>query len=284
MSKPRYLTASKISLLILVKLYCTVGVPSSATIPVLSFILSHSFPTTPSAARAPRSAKQHDVAFSIRAFEDVLQKHASSMPGRSLLDVFLKHVWEMNSFDALFDLFDSLGELLARPQEDAPQDEPAGRVCLSQTSPLGALIRRARVEFVRLPFDDAIRLWTAFVAYRAPSAHWSKRLAGLASSGVDIVAADMGLKPGDSLYESAYGRLSNEEIEEHAMSLDDLDRLLEFQLDRLQRKSLLQSYICIMLNYYRPWLPRSGRNERSSARYARIIRHCTSPGSFGAVL
>ncbi|KAF2643444.1 hypothetical protein P280DRAFT_467473 [Massarina eburnea CBS 473.64] len=235
MSKPRYLTASKISLLVLVNLYCSDGVPSSATIPVLSFILSHSFPTTHSAARAPRSAKQHDVAFSIRAFEDVLKGHASSMPGRSLLDVFLKDMWGMNSFDALFILFDRLGDLLARPREEASQDDVAGRVYLSQTSPLGALIRRARVEFVRLPFDDAIRLWSAFIAYRAPTAKWNKRLAGLASSGVDIVAAGMGLQPGDDLYETAYGRRSTEEVEEHALSLDDLERLLEFQLDRLQR-------------------------------------------------
>ncbi|KAF1958731.1 hypothetical protein CC80DRAFT_468392 [Byssothecium circinans] len=235
MSKPRYLTASKISLLVLVDLYCSTGVPSTATIPVLSFILSRSFPTTPSAARASRSVKQHDIAFSIRAFEDVLQHHASSMPGRSLFDVFLKLIWEMNSFDALFNLFDRLGGLLARPRGEASEASLFERVHLSQTSPLGALIRRARVEFVRLPFDDAIRLWSAFIAYRAPTAHWNKRLAGLASSGADTVAADLELEPGDSLYEIAYGRLSNAEIEEHALSHDDLEHLLEFQLDQLQR-------------------------------------------------
>jgi anaphase-promoting complex subunit 5 len=238
MSKPRYLTASKISLLVLVNLYCSSSIPSSATIPVLSFILSHSFPSVPSAARAPRSGNQQDASFSIRAFEDVLQDHASHMPGRTLLDVFLKHMWEINSLDALFELFDRLGDLLARPSEDAIQDEPSGRTYPSQTSPLGALVRRARVEFVRLQFDDAIKLWSAFIAYRAPTAQWTKRLAGLVSSGVDMVAADMGLDPGDSLYGVAYGRLSAEEYGGHGLSVDDLERLLDIQLDRLQRKSL----------------------------------------------
>lgn len=236
MSKPRYLTASKVSLLVLVNLYCRSGIPSPATVPVLSFILSHSFPSAPPAARAPRSANHQDASFSIRAFEDVLQRHASDIPGRTLLDVFLKHMWEMNSFDALFDLFDRLGGLLARAREDATQDEPSGRIYLSQTSPLGALVRRARVEFVRLQFDDAVKLWSAFIAFRAPTAQWTKRLAGLASFGVDIVAADMGLEPSDSLYEVAYGRLPEEEDGGHHLSVDDLERLLDVQLDRLQRR------------------------------------------------
>jgi anaphase-promoting complex subunit 5 len=235
MSNPRYLTASKISLLVLVNLYCNSGIPSSATIPVLSFVLSHSFPATPSAARAPRSEDRQDASFSIRAFEDVLQGHASNIPGRTLLDVFLKHMWEMNSFDALFDLFDRLGDLLVQPSEEAAEDAPTTRIFLSQTSPLGTLIRRARVEFVRLQFDDAIKLWSAVIAYRAPTAQWTKRLAGLASLGVDVVAADMGLDHGDGLYEIAYGRLSEDE-NGGDLSTDDLERLLDIQLDRLQRR------------------------------------------------
>lgn len=236
MSKPRYLTASKISLLVLVNLYCTSSFPSSATIPVLSFILSHSFPTVTTGSRARRSIPHQDASLSIRAFEDVLQHHASSMPGRTLLDVFLKHMWAMDSFDALFVLFDQLGDLLARPSEDAAQDESPGRILLSQTSPLGALVRRARVEFVRLQFGGAIRLWSAFLAYRAPTAQWTKRLAGLAFSGVDKVATDMGLEPGDATYEVAYGCFSDEEAMENTLSNEDLERLLDFQLDRLQRR------------------------------------------------
>jgi len=238
MSIPRYLTASKISLLVLINLYCSSGIPSSATIPVLSFILSHSFPSAPSAARAPRSANHQDASLSIRAFEDVLQSHASNMPGRTLLDVFLKHMWEMNSLDSLFELFDRLGDLLARPQEGTTQDEPSGRTYLSQTSPMGVLVRRARVEFVRMQFDDAIKQWSAFIAYRAPTAQWTKRLAGLVSFGVDIVAADMGLDSSDNLYDVAYGRLPEEEYGGHGLSVDDLERLLDVQLDRLQRRSM----------------------------------------------
>jgi len=235
MSKPRYLTASKISLLVLINLYCSCEAPASATIPVLSFICSHSFPAAPSAARSSQAADQRDVSLSIQAFEEVLQGHASSMPGRTLLDVFLKHMWEVNSADALFALFDRLGSLLASGRDETPQDEHHERVYLSQTSPLGSLVRRARLEFARLPFDDIVHLWCAFIAYRAPTAQWTKRLAGLASSGVDFIANDMGLEPGDSLYEVAYGNdLEGNEVV-HAVSVDDLESLLDFQLEKLQR-------------------------------------------------
>jgi anaphase-promoting complex subunit 5 len=159
------------------------------------------------------------------------------MPGRTLFDVFLKHVWEMKSLDSLFELFDRLGDLLARPREDGPQDDNPNQILLSQNSPLGVLVRRARVEFIRLQFDDAIRLWSGFIAYRAPTVQWTKKFTGAVSSGVDIVATEMGLDTGDSLFEVAYGAVPAGEEEGHQFSVDDLERLLELQLDRLQRTS-----------------------------------------------
>lgn len=241
MAVSRYLTAQKISLLVLVKLYCNSVLPSSATIPVLSFVLLHAIPSSPSTARSHRPQEHPDASFSIQAFEDVLQSHASSMPGRTLLDVFLKNMWEVNSFDALHDLFDNIGDLLIKSKEDPEQDavaeQPTERVVLSQTSPLGSFVRRSRLEFTRLQFDDAMKLWSAFILYRAPTAQWTKRIAGLASSGIDANAAEMGLQSGDDLFEIAYGHLEDEEENGQTMSMDDFDRLQEFQLDQLQRKS-----------------------------------------------
>jgi anaphase-promoting complex subunit 5 len=143
-------------------------------------------------------------------------------------------MWEMNSFDALHSLFDNLGELLMTPpasQEGEVQD----RIYLSKTSPLGVFVRRARLEFDRLQFEDTIALWSSFVKYRAPTAQWTKRLAGLAASGVDAVVAEMDMQEGDGVYEIAYGDLNEPVDGTPGVSLDDLDRILEFQLDRLQR-------------------------------------------------
>ncbi|KAF2867178.1 anaphase-promoting complex subunit 5-domain-containing protein [Massariosphaeria phaeospora] len=233
MATPRYLTAHKISLLILVKIYCGSPLPASATIPVLSFIISHSIPSVSSTARARPCLENGETSFSVGAFEDALQGIASSMPGRTLLDLFLKHMWELSSFDTLHDLFDGMGHLV-RERDDAAAEPLADRMYLSRTSPVGAFVRRARLEFIRLQFDDAMKLWSAFIRYRAPTAQWTKRLAGYALDGVDKIAGEMGLGPGDDLYEVAYGHLAVEE-REGTISIDDFDRLLEFQLDQLQR-------------------------------------------------
>ena len=233
MGTARYLTAQKISLLVLLRLYCSSTLPSSATIPILSFILSSTLPATSSSARSQRSSPSHNPSFSIDSFEDVLQVHASNMPGRTLLELFLKSMWEMNSFDALHSLFDNLSELLMTPSSQ--EGDAQERIYLSKTSPLGVFVRRARLEFDRLQFEDTIALWSSFVRYRAPTAQWSKRLAGLAASGVDAVIAEMGMQQGDDVYEIAYGDLNEPNDGTQGVSVDDLDRILEFQLDRLQR-------------------------------------------------
>lgn len=237
MATPRYLTAQKISLLILARLYCSSALPSSATIPVLSFVISHTVPSSSGVHRrssGPASSPS-DITVSIDAFEDVLQGHASSMPGRTLLDLFLKQMWEMSSFHSLHDLVDNLGDLVS-PQAapENQEDQPPDKIYLSKTSPLGIFVRRARLEFTRLQFDDAMKLWSSFVSYRAPTAQWTKRLASLAASGIDGVAAEMGLRPGDDLYEVAYGYLEEHDNQVEGLSVEDLDRILDFQLDRLQ--------------------------------------------------
>ncbi|KZM23313.1 APC5 protein [Ascochyta rabiei] len=234
MGTARYLTAQKISLLVLLRLYCSSTLPSSATIPILSFVLSTTIPLTSSSARSQQSSASQNPSFSIDSFEDVLQGHASNMPGRTLLDLFLKNMWEMNSFDALHSLFDNLGELLMTPPSSQEGDVQE-RIYLSKTSPLGVFVRRARLEFDRLQFEDTIALWTSFVKYRAPTAQWTKRLAGLAAAGIDAVIGEMGMQEGDDVYDIAYGDLNEPQNGTQGVSLDDLDRILEFQLDRLQR-------------------------------------------------
>lgn len=237
----RYLTPQKISLLVLVNLYCDSELPSSATIPILSFIISRIIPNVPSSSRKQEPPGFEDVAFRLESIDEVLREHMSNMPGRTLMDVFLKKMWEVNSFDALHDLFDSLGDLLVRNREEAEREAAADithspdQIFLSRTSPLGMFVRRARLEFTRLQFHDAMSLWYAFVHYRAPTAHWNKRIAGIAGSSTDVTAMSLHIQPGDPLYEVAYGQLEDVDDPETMVSLDDLDRMLDIHVDQLQR-------------------------------------------------
>ncbi|KAF2751948.1 hypothetical protein M011DRAFT_463437 [Sporormia fimetaria CBS 119925] len=234
----RYLTAQKICVVVLVKLYCESFLPSSATIPVLSFILSQVQPAGPFSRQLRGHEAKYDPSISIRAFEEVLQKLDAIMPGRTLLDMFLQRLWDVDSFDALCDLFGGLGKLLLHDRPDYepdPGEQPQSRITLAKTSPLGAFVRRASLEFTRLQFEAAVKLWVSFVKYRAPTIRWVHRLPDLAESGADINAQKMDLQPGDGLFDVAYGSLYDGDQGEQALGMDDLERMLDFQIEKLQR-------------------------------------------------
>ncbi|KAF2488915.1 hypothetical protein BU16DRAFT_531956 [Lophium mytilinum] len=230
----RYLTPHKISLLVLASLYCEAVVPTSATIPVLSFIISHIIPPAPSNYRQRDSSTSPDAVSSISIFDNVTLAHASSVPGRTLLDLFLKKLWEINSFDALHTFFDELTGILSPSRDDAERDLLA-HVFLSRTSPLGTFVRRAQLEFTRLQFHDAVQLWSAFLKYKTVSPQWTKRITRIAGSGIDVNVTDLGLRPEDGLFQAAYGHLDDLSGPEEMVSVDDIERILEFQVDRIQR-------------------------------------------------
>lgn len=179
--------------------------------------------------------EQQDVTLSIQAFKDLLHSLPTNMPGRSLFEEFLTRMWQRESIDGLFQLFDKLGDYLVSPKEEVTEEQNSKRIRLSRTSPLGIFVRRARLEFTRLPFDDIVQLWCAFVGYRAPTALSLKKPAGSTSFNVDSVAAQMGIGQGDDIFHITYGRAVEGGTAPHALSVDDLERVLEFQLDKLQR-------------------------------------------------
>ena len=209
--------------------------------------------------------EQQDVTLSIQAFKDLLHRLPTNMPGRSLFDEILHCMWDMGSIDSLFGLFDKLGDYLVSFKEEASEERRHKHIRLSKTSPLGAFIRRARLEFVRLPFDDIVKLWCAFVGYRAPTAFSLKKLAGSTSLSLDHVAAEMGVGQGEALFHITYGRLVEGGTASHPLSVDDLERVLEFQLDKLQRQCKLSIYCVALLKYYRAWLSRTQRDEETAA-------------------
>jgi anaphase-promoting complex subunit 5 len=239
----RYLTPSKLGLLALVSLYCDAVVPNRAIIPILSFIVSHISRTTNPNSDAPASATVFDPVASIAEFEKVTAAHPSGVPGRSLLDLFLKRLWSINCLDALHDFFHGLNERLERTQEQIRADgvgavptRPTGRILLSRVSPLGIFVRRAQLEFTRMQFHDTVNLWTAFVSFRSPTeAAWKKRNP-TASAILDASLADLGSEQSLKLLHACYGVDEAGSGDALIYSSEDIERVLEFHLDRLQRK------------------------------------------------
>ncbi|KAF1811076.1 putative anaphase-promoting complex subunit Apc5 [Eremomyces bilateralis CBS 781.70] len=242
----RYLTAPKVSLLALIVLYCEGVVPHEGVVSVLAFIADHIVPLSPRSSEDIDDALNHNFWLNVSDFEEKFGQEASIKPGRSVYDLFLAKIWHLDSLNALHEFFESLPQLVAKTREAQLLDAEAGiimptpAVVLSRASPMGQFVRRCRIEFTRLQFNDTMKLWTAFLKYKQPSeASWRRRNPGAFALSFDANLKDLNLRKGDALFEVAYGSLMDEgESEQLAMSTEDVERLLEFQLYKVQRMGI----------------------------------------------
>lgn len=235
----RYLTPSRIGFLALISLYAESVVPSAATIPVLSFLITHILPIEPLCA-GDAVAPYRNFTSSIDSFQKATISLASGIPGRTIWDLLLKKLWDINSFDALHSFFDTLSFLLEmdeRSQRNADSDRTTNQkpILLSRISPLGAFVRRAQLEYTRLKFHDGIILWKSFVNYRTPTfSQWKRRKpavgrfvfdANLQEDSFDLSACLTGL---------VYGDMLDNTRNEASVSTNDLEKLLEYQVEQMQ--------------------------------------------------
>ncbi|OJJ43409.1 hypothetical protein ASPZODRAFT_136263 [Penicilliopsis zonata CBS 506.65] len=239
----RYLTPSKVALLCLIAIYTEGVVSNSSAIHVLSFLISCLIPLDAAESSSSSSSKwERQGLIDIADFEDVLSSHASSIPGRSIWDLFLRKIWSLDSCDALEVFFAEISSLLMKTREEQIQDRnnglapETGSMRLSRCSPLGAFVRRAQLEFTRLQFHDSVKLWRGFVRYRLPTYHlWARKHPSEEQAAVDINLLELGLDQSSHLAQAIYGNVEDDYGDENAISTKDVERLLEFQVGELQR-------------------------------------------------
>lgn len=246
----RYLTPSKIGLLVLIELYTDGIVSTSSTISILSFILAQLLPSSSVKQYGRASATPQYPVLDLEIFEILLKSHSAGggHPGRTLWDHFLAKLWKIDSLDALHEFFARLNNLLAKSREDIKKDgemgipPPSGdMILLSRISPFGSFLRKAKIEFERLKFGDVLQLWTSFMRWRQPSkAYWARRGRGVGNWAGDKVLAEgeeeWGLDETETLAHIAYGGL--EEDASGSVSTDDVEKLLEFHVEQMQSKFL----------------------------------------------
>ena len=237
----RYLTPSKISLLALISLYADSVVPATATIPILSFIVSHLIPVEFFSWRDSTNTPGQNFILTIECLQKATITHPSGIPGRTVWDLLLKRLWEIDSFDALHVFFDSLSFLLDKKRNEAHFDVHQSRVAnskrmlLSSGSPLGVFVRRSQLEFTRLQFHDGIMLWKSFILYRSPTlALWRKRNPMASKISFDTNLQGSHSDFDDRLREIIYGASSNDSRGDANVSTDDVEKLLEYQIARMQ--------------------------------------------------
>ena len=128
-----------------------------------------------------------------------------------------------------------------------------GRIRLSKTSPLGAFVRRAQLEFTRLQLDDGIDLWKRFVVYRQSTlSDWQERNFGYTKNSFD---ANLVGRFDGRIQEILYGESETTRGKYANASIDDMDKLVEFQVDQMQSKYRLRSELYLALTSASNWLP-----------------------------
>ena len=201
--------------------------------PILSFVLSQLIPT--SSSQAPSSAGQRDSPkneITVEDFETATRHHQSIQPGRTIFDLFVKALWSIDSLNALHELFVQLETYLPHA---LPSEPPKTSIVLSRTSPLGIFFRRATLEFTRLQFNDTARLWMGFAKFRASTeAAWKKRNPGAMGHSFDLAIPLFDVRQSNRLALAAYGAVDASDFDESGPSSDDVERLLEFDLEKLQ--------------------------------------------------
>jgi len=222
---PRYLTPSRVCLLALIDLYLSEQTASSARLNVLSFIASH---TSVGGGHDNNGISTLTNSLSNDALEflDQLRGWPSNIPGRSVFDILLQRLWNLDDLDSLHVLFDQLSErmnMIVSPEKPRPG--------LSRASPLGQYVRRSCVEFTRLQFADSQALWDAFAAYRTPTYEsWAQK--NPTDAATRLADEDM-LTSSSSQFQP--GRDNAIKIPEAYMSAEDTDGLLTFSIHQLQK-------------------------------------------------
>ncbi|KAB8240399.1 anaphase-promoting complex subunit Apc5 [Aspergillus flavus] len=236
----RFLTPSKVALLCLISIYTEGVIPNSSAVHVLSFLVASLSPLDADPSSSKNWKAQYSA--SITDLEGALSTHSSSIPGRTIWDLFLKKVWSIDSCDALEVFFSNVLDLLVKSREEQIRDRDNGLATelgcmrLSRCSPLGAFVRRAQLEFTRLQFHDSVKLWKGFVKYRLPTYHaWARRNPFGEQAMVDMNLLELGLDTGSQLAQVAYGNIEDDLEEDNYVSTKDVERLLEFQIGELQR-------------------------------------------------
>lgn len=221
---PRYLTPTKICLLVLVDLYTAGAVPSNVTLELLSFIASQI--TLPSDDESSSLEEHFKLqACDISAFAAKVRQWPSTVPGRTLYDTALQRLWELNGVDSLYALFEHVNTLVLPQASDA---EDIGIHKVSRASPLGQFIRRCYVDWTRLQFNDSKALWNTFSSYRASSYDtWAQR-------NPDSARRRDADQPAWAGFQTERAQEIDQPSRGYA-SADDSDSLLSFSIHKLQK-------------------------------------------------
>jgi anaphase-promoting complex subunit 5 len=246
----RYLNPSKTCLLALIELYCEGVIGGDATLPVLEFITSHILSDTDFQPDdlSDRADKILDIVSSIKVFEHALRPLDAGI-GLSVWDIFLQRIWAIDSLHVLHTFLNARSATLAPTREelrrgvpDRLEEEEAIKIRLSPGSPFAAFVSKASFEYTRLRFQEMCTLWKQFIIYRQPTAAYMRRKSrsfnrlsfdSVLLSNEPDWGGENTTRVAEVVYQDMVTGLGKSST---PVTMDDLERLLDFQIDQMQRE------------------------------------------------
>ncbi|KAK5950315.1 APC5 protein [Knufia fluminis] len=233
----RFLTPSKIALLVLAQIYSKGSIPLCSNAKVLNVLISRIL-LDPSDSE--ELLRQHD-GNTILDLERALTGQASVIPGRTVWDLLLKGLWAIDCADALDWFITEAPSLLGKTRDELLKErdeglppQPAGKIV--RTSALGVFIRRCSLEYLRLQFQDSTALWMDLIAYRMPTkGAFARKNPNALRSAFDCNLADLELDVSNPLTGIMFRRmLGDVETQQKAYSTHESEKLMEFQVSEMQ--------------------------------------------------
>ncbi|KAI9660830.1 MAG: anaphase promoting complex subunit 5 [Trizodia sp. TS-e1964] len=242
----RHITPPKIGLLALIFLYTDSQLAPRSITPILSYIAEQLLPNTTHKDAFSRSNPYYFI-INIQDFQKATISHASIWPRRTVWELFLKKLWDIDSLDALHVFVESLASILHDGNGQQSQRDPRPGnasiepedIRLSRNSPFGRFVRKTQLEFARLQFHDEVSLWQSFVTYREPSLPmWRHDHPNSSGLNFDINLQWVNLGWGRSVSQKIYATLKENGTPRGLASIDDVERLLEFQVESMQKTGI----------------------------------------------
>lgn len=256
----KYISASKLCLVVLIRLFVEDHVPATASIEVLSFIGSHLDPAVKKVlppTQKKRAASDDQYLLNLADFHALLSRHPCKQKigddesVLTLWDVLTAYLLRISNLHTMSYFFSTLGELL---QPDVPKEEGGRRVnVLAANTPLGMFVRRIRVEFDNLQFPDVMKLWSSLEHYlqplydraSAPKIEPIEVNLTIERLGLQVLADPKDESDVQDDYGTAGGSLRTQILQHNmddpsvrlrTMDLQDVGRLLEFQVERMRSR------------------------------------------------
>jgi len=233
-----FVTAPKIWLSILIRIYCDGSVQEQDHTRYLSFITSYLLPglATGQSGQLSKGGTQVNLDTIQEQLEPLETYHAIEDGTNGDSNLWLTFVFHACRIVHLDELGKTLCNIDVMRVGRAGQRSYSKTCTLKPNSLLGAFLKRLQLSWAQMPFENQTKVWSD---YAGPRSNLEKRYAADFNQGLESELVTERAREADTELEESLRRLvlqHNENQQPSTISGEDLDTLLHYQTERMESK------------------------------------------------